>query len=192
MAGATVSTLMFKGALAGLVLPLLSLSVVVMAWSPSLKGVDGVKLHLPSAATAAEPMSVPLSYTLTTLPGEPLPLNVGVLSSVAPLGLITPFSKPKSSVALGVVGVVSVAVLLLKFSGSLAGLVLPAGSVSLVVIEWLPSGSGVVGVNVQLPLGPTVAVPMTLPLSRMLTVLPGVPLPLKVGVLSSVVLPGVI
>ena len=135
-------------------------------------------------------MTLPLSRMLTVLPGVPVPLKVGVPSSMVLPGTMAPVLSPTLSLLAGAAGLAGAVVSEEKFSGSLAGLVLPVGSVSLVVIEWLPSGSGVVGVYVQLPRGSTTAVPMTLPLSRMLTVLPGVPVPLKVGVLSSVEPPG--
>ena len=70
-----------------------------------------------------------------------------------------------------------------------AGLVNPAGLVSVTLRLLVPSGNAVVGVMLQLPSAATTAVPMTLPAgSLMVTVSPAVPVPLSVGVLSLVVL----
>ena len=69
------------------------------------------------------------------------------------------------------------------------GLTLPAGSVAVMVRALRPSGSAVVGVAAQVPLGCTTAVAMVLPAaSWMVMVSPGVPVPLSVGVVSAVVL----
>jgi hypothetical protein len=66
------------------------------------------------------------------------------------------------------------------------GLVLPAGSVAVMLTLCGPSVIGVLGVQVQLPLPSTTAVQSTGPPgpSRTVIVSPGVPVPTKVGVLS--------
>ncbi len=73
----------------------------------------------------------------------------------------------------------------------MGGLVLPAGSVAVTASACGPSLSGVVGVQLQLPLPSATAVQTGLPPSVTLTVLPGSAVPLSVGVLSPVVLPAV-
>lgn len=59
--GATVSTTKVTAVDAGLVLPAASVAVVVMAWLPSDRLVDGVKLHFPVASAVAVPIGFPLS-----------------------------------------------------------------------------------------------------------------------------------
>ena len=59
--GATVSTTRVTAVDAGLVLPAASVAVVVMAWFPADRLVDGVKLHFPVASAVAVPIGLPLS-----------------------------------------------------------------------------------------------------------------------------------
>lgn len=55
-ASATVSTTKLTAVDAGLVFPAASVAVVVMAWLPSDRLVDGVKLHFPVASAVAVPI----------------------------------------------------------------------------------------------------------------------------------------
>ena len=105
--------------------------------------------QVPPAATTAVPSTVtPLgAYSVMVSPGvAPPPLMVGVLSLVmlsprVPLSLAT--AKAAAGAAGGVVSMVS---------GKLvAGLVLPAGSVAVMLMVFKPSGSALVGVTVQVP-----------------------------------------
>ena len=110
--------------------------------------------------------------TRTVLPASAVPVSTGVVSLV--VWLLT-------------VGAAGALVSTVKSSGALDGPVLPAGSVATVVMLCSPWASGEVGVRLQAPLLPAVAVPIRVPLSYTLTVAPGSALPLKVGVVSSVV-----
>ena len=124
---------------------------------------------------------------VTTSPKLNLPLTVpvtGMLAAAASAALTTP---SPATLASSVMSMSEPWVSTVKVSGGVGGLVLPAGSVTVAVTVCGPSGSGVVGVKVQLPCGSTTAVPMGTPFSMMVTVSPGVaPPPLKVGLLSSV------
>ncbi len=82
---------------------------------------------------------------------------------------------------------------IVKVSGALAALVLPAASVTVCVMLCAPAPSGAPGVTLQPPSVATVALPMRVAPSYNLTVSPALtPLPLKVGETSSVVSPDTI
>src|SRR5947209_6144979 len=106
------------------------------------------------------------------LPGSAVPLKVGVLSL---LGLGPP--KETSLAAAG--ACVSTG----RSSACEGSLVLPAASVMVTLMLWLPSASGSV-VKLQAPLSSAVVVPRgVLPYSTVFRP-PGSAVPLKVGVLS--------
>jgi hypothetical protein len=153
----------------------------------------GAALRASFAAALVLPSSAVPSYTLTTLPAGAVPLTTGVASLVLAPWLTAPVTGAWLSVTLVIVGTLTALVSTVKPIGLLKGPALPAGSTWPAVRLWGPLDSGVVGVKLQLPLGSTTAVPMGVlpPLSKMLMVAPGSPLPLKVGVVSSVVEPGV-
>ena len=111
------------------------------------------------ASATAVPISTPLSYSFTVLPGSALPEMVSVLSPVR-WSPWMPVSVPTLTIVGGAGGVVSTTML----AGPDSGLVLPAASVALVWKLWGPSGSGGV-VKLQLPFSSTTAVPIGLPLS---------------------------
>ena len=74
----------------GLVLPAASFWSAVKLWVPSESGELGVKVQSPLASTTADPIALPLSYTVTLAPGSPLPFRIGVLSGLGlGNGLIT-------------------------------------------------------------------------------------------------------
>ena len=74
----------------GLVLPAASFWSAVKLWVPSESGELGVNVQSPLASTTADPIALPLSYTVTLAPGSPLPLRIGVLSGLGlGNGLIT-------------------------------------------------------------------------------------------------------
>src|SRR5690606_20493431 len=155
VAGAMASTVVLPWPL---VLPAGSVAVALTT-VPSASGVPGVKLQLPLPSTVVSPMGLPLpSVRVTVLPGSAVPLMVVPL-----LGSIT-----------GAAGATESTVMLA------GALVLPVGSVA-VALTTVPSGSGVPGVKLQLPLPSAVAWPMGLPLpSVRVTVLPGSAVPLIV------------
>ncbi len=76
-------------------------------------------------------------------------------------------------------------------NGGVAGLILPAPSVTVAVSEWLPSPRAGAGVKLQLPFSSLMVVPMTAPLSRMVTIESASVTPASVGVLSLVNCPEV-
>jgi len=98
--------------------------------------------------------------TVMLAPGLPLsPLIVGLLLLVAGDPLV-------GDVMRGAVGAVAST---LKVTAADAGPVLPAGSVSVAVIVWLPSPSGAVGAHVQEPSDWIVAVHNVVPVSLSFT-----------------------
>ncbi len=155
VAGATESTVTL---LPALVLPEASVAVALTT-VPLGNGVVGVKLQLPLPSAVTCPMGLPLpSVRVTVAPGSAVPLSVLPL-----LGLTT-----------GVAGATASTVTL---AGELA---LPDGSVA-VALTTVPSGNGVLGVKVQLPLPSAVTWPIGLPLpSVRVTVAPGSAVPLRV------------
>ena len=117
---------------------------------------------------------------------------VGVVSLVEPPAVITPSPGSASSIAPVTIGAAGDVVSTVNEKGSEAPLWFPAASVAWNVRLCGPSPRGGVGVNVQLPLGSTVAVPIWIPLSNTVTTEPGSVVPLKVGVGSSVEPPAMI
>ncbi|KEY60323.1 hypothetical protein SRDD_07280 [Serratia sp. DD3] len=146
----------------------------------------GVKLQLPLAPTVRLPSTPFSSLTVTTLPTFAVPVSVGLVSSVTPFCATEPVTLPTSScrpVSCTWPGTTST----LKIRCCPLSLVLPAGSVTVVVRSCGPLFNGVLGVKLQLPWSFTNAVPITSSLSHTVTTLFGSALPLRVGVLSSVV-----
>ena len=96
---------MLIGALGWLSLPAGSVALRVMACAPSRSGSVGVTLQLPLPSTTALAMGRPLSYTVITSPGvPPVPLKVGVASSVVCPVVTGPVWAPWSSVMVGAAG----------------------------------------------------------------------------------------
>ena len=153
-AGATESTVVEA---CGPVLPVGSVAVAMIT-VPLASGEPGVKLQLPLPSAVTWPIGLPLPLvSVTVAPASAVPLMVVPL-----LGSITGAAGALEST-------VTVA----------AGLVLPAGSLA-VALTTVPLGSGVAGVNVQLPLPSAVASPIGLPLpSVRVTVLFGSAVPLR-------------
>ena len=170
---------------AGLMLPAGSISVTDRLLVPVGSGVVGVMLHWPLGPTMAVPIRLPCgSVILMVSPGVPVPSIVGVVSMVT-LSVSEPLLLAGLMPAVGARG----ATLSMTMGRMVAGLVWPSGVISVMARLLLPWGSGVVGVMLQLPLGATMAVPITLPCgSVILMVSPGVPTPVMVGVVSMVTL----
>jgi len=124
----------------------------------------GVKLQLPEASAVVLPSTVLPSLMVTTLLAVAVPTKVGVVSLVVPPALTSPITPGASSVALVMV-IDTAEVSMLKGLAELWALVLPAGSVAVMVALWLPDASGVLGVKLQVPPVATVALPMAEPLS---------------------------
>ena len=171
-AGATVSTVIVLGALAGLVLPAGSVAVAVNVCGPLLKGVVAGQVQLPAPSATAVQTVVAPSFTVTVLPGSAWPLTGGVAVPTVPVGELT----------LGATGA-AVSTVKLRVVG---GLVLPAGSVAVTKAVLGPSVRAVVGVQVQVPLSGTVVLHTGTPPTVTVTVLPGSALPLKGGLLLPV------
>ncbi len=189
-AGAPAETsVKLRAGVSALALPTGSTSLKVMACSPLVRGVAGVKLQLPWLSTSALPSSTPLSNTWMVLPATPVPLKVGKLSSVAALLATSPLTAPTSSTTLLSAGAAGGVTSTVKLKGALGAEVLPAASVLVAVKLCVPSVSGLAGVIAQLPLASTTAVPKSTVPSKTLMVLPTSPVPVKVGVVSSLLLP---
>ena len=135
----------------------------------------------------AVPITLPLTGSLMVmvLPGSPLPLSVGVASSVTVLSGLLALLAPTSSVAVTMVGGRGAVVSITKGNTPVV-LGAPVLSGPVAVNSWGPSGSSSVGVKVHLPSAMTVAVPSTVSPSLMVTTVPGVPRPSMVGVVSLV------
>ena len=132
-AGALVS--MVTGTVVGaLTLPAGSVAVTLMLLTPSASSVLGVTLQLPSAATTAVCTSPPGKVTVMVSPGVPAPPMVGVLSAVM-LSPTVPESLMAASAAAGAAGGVVSSTKLPER----AGLMLPAMSVTVVLVVQLPS-----------------------------------------------------
>ena len=119
---------------AGLVLPAGSVAVTWTYWRPSPSGVTGVTLQVPSAATVAVLSSPPGNVTVMVSPATPVPLMVGVVSLVVPSPLV-PVSLASASTAAGAAGGAASSVK----PPAVAGLVLPAVSVTVVLVLQAPS-----------------------------------------------------
>ncbi len=153
-AGATESTVVLVGAL---VLPVGSVAVAFTT-VPLGNGLPGVKLQLPLPSAVTWPIGLPLPSVRVT---------------VAPASAVPPMVVPLVGLITGAAGALESTVTVA------AGLVLPAGSLA-VALTTVPSGNGVAGVNVQLPLPSAVASPIGLPLpSVRVTVLFGSAVPLR-------------
>src|SRR5207237_2867542 len=99
-----------------------------------------------------------LPYSVTALPDSAVPVKVGVVLLV----MLSVFEEPVSLAAArsGAVGAVGAAVSMVTERPPEAALVLPAASVALAVIVWLPEPSAELGraprTPVAVPLGGTV------------------------------------
>ena len=123
------------------------------------------------------------------LPGSALPvapLNTGVVSLVAPPLAIATGDPPSLLISCRFIAASGAVVSRVKLIADDAGPVFPAASVTVVVKLCAPGSRAGSGVNVQLPLLSTVAVPISAPLSNTVTVLPSSAEPLKTGVVSLV------
>src|SRR5579883_190544 len=158
--GATVSRVNTTGTLAP-VLPAASVSLATMLWLPSPESVMEV-LQAPPVPTVAVPIAVPLSYSVTVVPGA-----ASVALTVPEIVCVAWFVVPPAVL----IATVGATVSRVNNTGALAP-VLPAASVSLATMLWLPSPESVMEV-LQIPSVPTVAVPIAVPLSYRVTVVPG-------------------
>ena len=141
--------------------------------------------HWPLASAVPVPMTVLPLYSVTVLPASAVPLKVGVGSLVLPPLATMPAAGDTLSVALVMVGALGAVVSTVKLKLLLAAPVLPAASVAVAVMVWLPAARALV-VMVQLPLSSAVTLPTTVVPSYSVTVLPASAVPRKVGVVSLV------
>jgi hypothetical protein len=177
-AGPTVSTVNVR-VVGGLVLPAGSVAVTANACGPSLKGVVGVQLQLPLPSAVAVQMGTPPSLTVTVLPGSAVPFMVGVLSLV----VLPVVGEITVGAAGAVLSIVNVRV------GDVA--LPPPESVTVAAMVCEPLLSGVLGVQLQLPLASAVVVQIIVAPSFTTTVPLGVPVPTMVGVVSLTACPAV-
>src|SRR5205085_1243572 len=163
---------------AALVLPAASVALAVIVWLPEASvEVVMLQLPLPSAVRSEERRAG--SDSVTVLFASAVPVTVGVVALVRLSVLDVPESDP--AVSSGVEGAVGAAVSIVTDRLAEAALVLPAASVALAVIVWLPEDSVEV-VMLQLPLPSTVPLPTWVTPSNSVTVLFASAVPVKVGV----------
>src|SRR5690606_16888752 len=124
------------------------------------------------------PCESPSLNTSTVLFASAVPLIVGVASA---------FTVP--SIRLVMIGAVGAVASTTSVTSVESILVLPAASVALVVILYVPSDHALVGVNVQSPLPSAVVVPCEAPSLNTSTVLSASAVPLIVGVASVLTAP---
>src|SRR5882762_5921010 len=161
-AGAVVSSVNVSDAVP--VLPNVSVWLATMVCTPSASPL-GVNDHAPWAlAVTVVAIGVPSIVKCTTVLARPLPVSASL--EVMPSVLEAPVSNARLSLTVGAV------VLSVKTTGVLVP-VLPAASVSLATMLWLPLPDSVTLVLHTPPL-PTLAVPscVVLPLSNSVTVVP--------------------
>ena len=130
--GAVVSMVTASAGLGALALPAVSTRPVVMLWAPSVSGVTGVRivLPLPSVVVVAG-TATPSTYSTGVVPAGTTPtLKSGVLSPVLLSVLLLPVSVVRS----GAAGADGAVVSMVTASAGLGALVLPAASVTVVVI----------------------------------------------------------
>ena len=109
--GAVVSMVMAMAALGRLSLPAASVAVSLRLCKPSLRpGAPGVTLHAPLGPTTTLAIGAPSAYSVISSPGvAPVPLKVGVVSSLTAPSLTLPCTTPTSSLTptlLGAAGLV--------------------------------------------------------------------------------------
>ena len=123
----------------------------------------GVTLQVPLGPTVVVPITVPglaPSVTLMVSPGVPVPVKVGVLSSVVPPGAIVPVCGATLSVTVGVPGAAGLVVSKVIGYTPLAGLVTPFWLIT-AVNSCVPGLVSAGVVKVHCPLASTVVVPNT-------------------------------
>lgn len=183
--GAEVSTVTDRLEDADELFPAVSVAVAVMVWLPSLIALPGVKLQLPEPSAVVLPiLPSTLELIATVLFASAVPVKVGVASLVMLSVLELPVSLPADRS--GVLGALGAAVSMVTERAEDAAELLPAASVAVAVILWLPAAK-VEAVILQLPEPSAVALP-TEPstLEVKVTVTLASEVPLKVGVLSDV------
>lgn len=168
--GAAVSTLTVEGAEAGLVLPAASMALAVNVCVPSKSGVVGAQCQFPLTSATVLQIGVAPSKTVTALPASAVPVITGCVLLVA-VPLI-------GAVMLGAIGA-AVSTTKLRTAGALA---LPAGSVAVARMVWLPSAS-VLEVHDHAPLTLAVVEHSTTPFSVTLSTAPASAVPVISGVL---------
>ncbi len=124
-----------------------------------------VTLHVPLAATLAEPTATSSAYTVTTVPTVPVPLSVGVLSSVLASLAMLPVMLPLLSLTPVMAGAAGASPSSVKVDAGVIALMLPAASTACAVKLCAPVARGSAGVKRQLPSAFTAVLPISLPLS---------------------------
>lgn len=161
-----------------LTLPAASVALTSIVCAPAVSGVRAAQFQLPLASAVAVQIGCPCSLTVTLLPASAVPANIGVVVLIAPAlgGLLT-------------TGAAGACVSICNTTGAESAPILPAASVALAVIVYVPLLNGVLGVQIQSPFWSVVAVQSVLPPSFTLTWLPASAVPVKAGVVSLVALP---
>ncbi len=133
--------------------------------TPSLPSGLVVTLQVPLAATLVEPTATPSAYTVTTVPTVPVPLSVGVLSSVLAFWAMLPVTLPLSSLTPVMAGAAGASPSSVKVEAGVMALTLPAASTARAVRLCVPVASGSMGVKRQVPSALTSVLPSSTPLS---------------------------
>ncbi|ODU13216.1 MAG: hypothetical protein ABS94_27310 [Variovorax sp. SCN 67-85] len=124
-----------------------------------------VTLHVPLADTLVEPTATSSAYTVTTVPTVPVPLSVGVLSSVLAFWAMLPVTLPLSSLTPVIAGAAGRSPSRVKVEAGVMALTLPAASTASAVRLCGPVASGSAGVKRHVPSAATAVLPISLPLS---------------------------
>ena len=131
---------------AALTLPATSVALAVMLWVPFAR-VEAVMVHVPAVATPVPTAVVP-SNRVTVLPVSAVPVKVGVVTLVMLSVLDTPLSD--AATRSGADGAAGATVSMVTDKAADAALTLPATSVALAVMLWVPFAR-VEAVMVQCP-----------------------------------------
>src|SRR3954449_5506907 len=181
-AGAAVSIMTERPPEAVPVLPAASVALAVIVWLPE-DSADVAMLQLPLPSAVPLPTWLAPSNSVTVLFASAVPVKVGVATLVR---LSVPDEPESEAVARsGVEGAAGAAVSMVTDRPPEAVPVLPAASVALAVIVWLPEASVDVAM-LQLPLPSAVPLPTWVAPSNSVTVLPASAVPVKVGVATLV------
>ncbi len=150
---------------AALVWPAPSAATALRFLTPSAPNGLVVTLQVPLAATLAEPTATPSAYTVTTVPTVPVPLSVGVLSSVLASLAMLPVTLPLLSLTPVMAGAAGAVPSSVKVEAGVVALTLPAESTACAVRLCGPVSRGNVGSKRQVPSALTAVLPISLPLS---------------------------
>src|SRR4249919_3242612 len=165
-------------------LPAVSVALAVMVWLPWPSAVVVIE-NAPPVATPLPSTVVPsVSYSVTVLPASAVPAIVSVASFEEPLSASVPVTGSTSSVTDVIAGAAGAVALMVTWYAVEAAPWLPAVSVALAVMVWLPWPSAVVVIENAPPLATPVPSTVVPSVSYSVTVLPASAVPAIVSVAS--------